>query len=365
MKTEKPTRHRLLKEAKKGKSFVSKDLTATMAMGMGVVALTLFTSLRPAAALYRTVVDSGFRLNIADVSWQAVKAFLQMAAPLWVVCTLAIVAVSLLQSRGIIAVEAVRIDLNRLNPVNGVRNLFSLKVLKGAVTAVLYLLLGTVWVVLAWSIFAPLVFAQIHMPATVAGVVWLSVGWRACLLLLATLSPIALGTAFVEFVLFIREMRMDKSEVKQEQKDHEGNPEIKNKRKETGQELSGQIQSDVRNSSMILANPTHIAVGIYVHPDYPGLQFVSVRERGARARSVIALAEHHGVVVVRDVAVARAVYASSRRYGFVSAELTARVGRLIEWLRDVERRNAPDIVEPTSASENPDAAARMSPDGYR
>jgi len=149
----------------------------------------------------------------------------------------------------------------------------------------------------------------------------------------------------VEYRLYIREMRMEKHEVKQEHKDHNGNPEIKQRRREIGEELSAQTQSDVAGSSMILANPTHIAVGIYIHPDYPGLQFVSLRERGNRARKVIALAERVGVPVVRDIPVARAVYARVRRYQFVPAELTTPITRILLWLKDIERNHAPDTPD--------------------
>lgn len=133
---------------------------------------------------------------------------------------------------------------------------------------------------------------------------------------------------------------MEKHEVKQEHKDHNGNPEIKQRRRQIGEELSGQVQADVAGSSMILANPTHIAVGIFTHPDYPGVQFVSVRERGNRARKVIALAEKWGIPVVRDIPVARAVYFKVRRYQFVPAELTAPIARILAWLKDIERNHA-------------------------
>ena len=72
------------------------------------------------------------------------------------------------------------------------------------------------------------------------------------------------------------------------------------------------------------------------------MAFVSVRERGARARKVIALAEANGVPVVRDVRLARAIYFSTRRYRFVQDRSIEPVMQIVRWLRDVERAGQPD-----------------------
>lgn len=341
MKTEKPTPHRLLKESRKGKSFVSKDLAATALLLCGSLALAFATSTTALRGFYQGLVARDFNLGIAEAGGQALKAFLWLTVPVAAACIAGAVAISLVQSRGVIANEALKIDLNRLNPVTGFRNLFSMKSIKSLVSAMLYLLLAGAFVLVAWQVFAPVLFAQVHVPVAAAMSIWRDTGWKAVALLLAMLSPVALGTAFVDYRLYIRELRMDKSEVKQENKDHNGNPEIKQRRRQINDELSAQVQSDVGSSTMILANPTHFAVGIYVHEDYPGLQFISVRERGARARAVVALAEKLGVPVVRDVPLTRAVYARGKRYRFVSGALIEPVSRVLQWLRDIERLHAP------------------------
>lgn len=340
MKTEKPTPHRLLKESKKGKSFVSRDLAGMAVLVAGLVALATMTSTRSLQAFYQGMAVRGFSLTPADAAWQATQAFLWIAVPVGAAAIVAAVLISLVQSKGVIAAEAVRIDLARVNPISGFKNLFSLKTIKGVISATLYLLAGLIFLVLAWKLFAPTVFAQVQMADKAAGAVWYSVGWQSTALLLAVLAPIVFAAAFVEYRLYIREMRMEKHEVKQEHKDHNGNPEIKQRRRQIGEELSGQVQSDIAGSSLILANPTHIAVGIFIHPDYPHLQFVSVRERGNRAKKVIALAEKWGIPVVRDIPVARGVYFKVRRYQFVPVGMTTPITRILLWLKDIERNHA-------------------------
>ncbi|HIE5094887.1 EscU/YscU/HrcU family type III secretion system export apparatus switch protein [Stenotrophomonas maltophilia] len=358
MKTEKPTPHRLLEESRKGKSYVSKDLTAAAVLLAGALALLTATPVQPLQAFFQGLVARGFAVGVAEAAQQVTVAFLWMAMPVALASILAAVGVSLLQSRGVIANKALRIDFAKLNPVAGFRNLFSLKVVKSSVAAMLYLLLGLAAAVVAWKLLAPLLFQQVQAPVSQAGAIWRETGWRGFAVFMALLAPVYLAVAVLDYRLYVRELRMDKSEIKQEYKDHNGNPEIKQRRRQLGEELSAQVQSDVVGSSMVLANPTHIAVGIYVHADYPTLQFVSVREKGARARAVIALAEKNGVPVVRDIPVARAVYVGVRRYQFVPPELTHPIARILHWLRDIERAH-----QPAAAAAGPSDAGTPTADG--
>ncbi|MGG6549365.1 UNVERIFIED_CONTAM: EscU/YscU/HrcU family type III secretion system export apparatus switch protein, partial [Prevotella sp. 15_C9] len=74
--------------------------------------------------------------------------------------------------------------------------------------------------------------------------------------------------AIAEYFLTMKDMKMDKEEVKREMKEQEGNPEVKSKRREVHMEiLSEQVKSDIENSRLIVANPTHITIGIYFKPE--------------------------------------------------------------------------------------------------
>ncbi|XLM19520.1 EscU/YscU/HrcU family type III secretion system export apparatus switch protein, partial [Chromobacterium piscinae] len=93
--------------------------------------------------------------------------------------------------------------------------------------------------------------------------------WRELLLslvltCLGCIVVVLILDALAEYLLFMKDMKMDREEVKREMKEQEGNPEIKSRRREAHLEiLSEQVKSDVENSRLIIANPTHIAIGIY------------------------------------------------------------------------------------------------------
>lgn len=350
MKSEKPTPKRLLKESQKGTSYRSRDLTVAAILVAGVLTLLHATSFEGIKALFTVVIGRNFDVQPAEIAFLAVKAFAGAVAPVLVVAIVSVALVSLLQSRGVLAVEAIRIDFTRLDPIKGLKNLVSLKVIKNVLSASLYTLLGFAFLWMAWHIWGAHIFAQAQVQVATGSAAVHRLSMDVVLALLATLAPLVFLAALLEFRLYIRELRMDKSEIKQEHKDNDGNPEIKQNRKQLAVELSAQVQADVAGSSAILANPTHIAVGIYAH-DGVSWPMVSAHEKGERALAVIKLAEQLGVPVIRDIPLARGVYFNTKRYQFVPEGQLEAVLRLLQWLRDVERAGAPDPDDPPAVEE--------------
>ncbi|MEI2260075.1 EscU/YscU/HrcU family type III secretion system export apparatus switch protein [Stenotrophomonas indicatrix] len=336
-KTEKPTVKRLREEAKKGKSFNSRDLLAAVVLWVGVLVLPMLTGLDAIMELYRDIVGGGFSMTPSAAAGDALVAFAKAVGPVLLIAIVAIALVSVLMSRGVVANEAIRFDLNRINPVNGFKNLFSLKVIKDLLRALLYLVFAALFAWVAFKIWGRDIFSQVHARDNQLAAMWAKVAGSLAAGLLLALAPVYLVAGWLDHVLFIREMKMEKHEVKRESKENEISQEVKQRRREISDELSAQVQADTAGSTLVLANPTHIAIGIYVLDEHSPLPFVSVREKGRRARKVIALAEQSGVPVVRDVRLARSVFAKSKRYRFVNDDDVGRVMQLVRWLADVER----------------------------
>ncbi|MGE6332982.1 EscU/YscU/HrcU family type III secretion system export apparatus switch protein [Stenotrophomonas sp. NPDC077659] len=336
-KTEKPTPKRLRKEAEKGKSYNSRDLLAAAVLWTGGLAMATLSGFQAVRALYTDLVGGRFQLPPAAAAVAALKAFAWAVMPVLAAALVAIVVTSLLMSRGILATEAIRLDLNRVNPVNGFKNLFTLKVIKDLVRALLYLLCAGLFCWLAFSLWGAELFGVVHATDAQLAATARTLVARVGAGLLLALAPVYLLAGWVDHLLHIRELKMEKHEVKRERKDNEISEQVRHRRREIGDELSAQVQADTTGSTLVLANPTHIAIGIFLMDDDVPMPFVSVREQGARARKVIALAERSGVPVVRDIRLARAVFARSRRYRFVHDNDIDGVMHIVRWLRDVER----------------------------
>lgn len=140
-----------------------------------------------------------------------------------------------------------------------------------------------------------------------------------------------------EFFLFIKGLKMEKQEVKKEYKDNEGDPHLKSARKGLHQEiLSEEVKSNVRNSTFVMANPTHIAMLIYYNDDIAPLPFLLFKSRGSQAKAIIKYAQQQGVPVVRDIPLARKIWRYYTKDSFIDEHCLQDVMQIIHWLVRIE-----------------------------
>lgn len=340
-KTEKPTAKKLRDAARKGQTFKSRDVIAVIVLAAGAASVGMVVDLRHVMLELAAVAQYGSAADPAAYVQYWGREFLKLALPFILICALAGVIPSLVQSRFTLATEALKLDFSNLNPVNGFKKMFSLRTVKEIAKALLYVVVTAVTVRLFITLNHRDLFGLFRASPDVLGHMWISLTVRLIFLFLVCALPILVLDVGLEFFLYYKNLKMDKHEVKQEYKETEGNPEIKSKRKEVHIELlSEETKAAVEQSTFVLANPTHIAIGIYVNADVTPLPFISVRETNARALAVIKYAEMKGVPVVRNIALARAIYAKCRRrFTFIDPDNLLAVLRIIEWLRQVEAAN--------------------------
>lgn len=361
-KTEQPTHKRLQDAAEKGQSFKSHDLIVACLTLFGVAFLVSFGSVVELMGAFSLALSKGFEQGMREyalaVSWLGLKLFL----PIFGICVVASALPTLLQTGFVLATEAFKFDLEKLNPVEGVKKLFSLRSLKDVVKSVLYLIAFVVATLVVWHKHKLELFAQINGGPMGMATVWRELLLSLVLVCLACIVVVLVLDAVFEYILFMKDMKMEREEVKREMKEQEGNPEVKSRRREVHMEiLSEQVKSDVESSRVIIANPTHIAVGIYFKPELLPIPIISVLETNQRALAVRAHAEKCGVPVVRDVKLARRIFASHRRYEFVSLEEVDAVLRLLAWLEEVERAGEAPAEEAAEGILDEDPSATGTP----
>lgn len=337
-KTEQPTQKRLQDSAKKGQSFKSRDLIVACLMLCGVAYVLSFGSLVELMGVFRQAIAGGFNQDLRGYAHGVLWLGLTLLLPILLLCIFASVLPTLLQSGFVLASEALKFNLSALNPVNGFKKLFSLRTVKDAIKALLYLGCFVVALLVVWHNHKGLLFAQLYGSPLDVAVIWRELLMSLVLTCLGCIVIVLLLDAIAEYFLFMKDMKMEKHEVKREHKEQDGNPEMKAHRRELHMEiLSEQVKSDIENSRLIIANPTHITVGIYFKPEILPIPFISVLETNQRALAVRSYAEKVGVPVVRDIALARRIYHSHRRYSFVDLQEVDEVLRLLVWLEQVEQ----------------------------
>lgn len=356
-KSEKPTNKRLKDAAKKGQMLKNRDLVVTSVMLMGVLYLVFLFDLNAVTNFIVDAFNNRFDIKTEEYVKGVLTAGFNLLIPFILLCMIATAFSSLIQSRFIFAFKAIKINFDAINPINGFKKIFSLRTLKDFIKALLYLIVFSSGIYVFWRGNKKLFFLGLESDLSSLFHIWGRIFLLLVVHCVASVIVVIILDFIAEYFLFLKDMKMDKEEVKREFKEQEGDPEVKFRRKELHREiLSEQLKSDISNSRLIIANPTHITVGIFFKPELSPIPLISLRESNQVALSVRTYAEEIGVPVIRDVKLARRIYATHRRYDYVCLEELDAVLRLLIWLEEVDNAGKVEVYEDSNQpEENPNS----------
>lgn len=198
--------------------------------------------------------------------------------------------------------------LERIDPIGGMKRVFSLRQLAEMGRALLVCAIVT-WIV--WSDGSALA-------SEVFRVSWLD-GDAAVIAILRLLEPIAVKCAavlvalgFADYMLarrrHIKDQMMSKEEVKREYKESEGDPHHKGQRKAMHRSLAqGGPARGVQKATAIVVNPTHIAVAIRYDETECDAPYLVGKGREEDALAIRSEAKRLGIPVVKDIPLARSL----------------------------------------------------------
>ncbi|NLZ06822.1 MAG: flagellar biosynthesis protein FlhB [Phycisphaerae bacterium] len=122
---------------------------------------------------------------------------------------------------------------------------------------------------------------------------------------------LGLADALYQKWQYIQELKMTRQEVKQERKDSEGSPEIKGRIRRIQIQMSmKRLIREVPKASVILVNPTHVAVALRYEAKTMDAPVLLAKGADHVAQKIIAIGRSYGIPIVRRPEVARAIYAS-------------------------------------------------------
>ena len=340
-KTEPPTAKRLRDARKKGQVAKSKEVVSAAII---VSLLFFFTSGADYyLGLFRDLFDTPvwleqvtFQEAFDDVVRKAFNLAVAMIAPPVGIALAMGVFANFGQVGALFAVEQAKPELKRLNPGKALKNIFSKKSLVELLKSLVKIaVLGIAVAHVVWN----------GMPALM-GVVHCGLG---CLMptigalfgeLVVYVSLAFIVVAVADFAFqklsFIKSMRMSKDEVKREFKESEGNPEMKSRRRSLFTEIiNSQETANIKRSSVVVANPTHLAVGLYYQKTKTALPVVTLKEQGLNARRVVAIAERENIPVMVNVPLAHSLMADAELNRYIPNDLIAPVAEVLRLVRSL------------------------------
>jgi flagellar biosynthetic protein FlhB len=255
---------------------------------------------------------------------------LAMSVPFLVAGAIAAVLANVVQSGVTFTAFPLKPDLQRINPVNGFKRLFSLRTLyEGAKTVVKFTLLSAVAYVAIEAVLAGLLQIQHAEARTYLPVLFDHVGWLLFILLL-----VLAAIGFMDFAYnrwdFGRRMRMSHREIREEIKRREGDPAIRARLRELRQEAIKRAKSlkRVPEADVLITNPDHYAIALRYERETMDAPQVTAKGVGELARSMKQLAKASGVPMVEDRVLARGLYARATIDGPVAFEHFEAIARI-------------------------------------
>ncbi len=138
---------------------------------------------------------------------------------------------------------------------------------------------------------------------------------------------------------YIRQMRMTKQEVRDEQKELEGNPQIKSRIRRMQRALAKKRMMDkVKKSTMVITNPTHFAVALYYQSGKTRAPVVTAKGQDFMAQTIKETARKYNIPIIENPPLARSLYASAEVDREIPIQLYRAVAEVIAFIYRIKRR---------------------------
>ncbi len=235
-------------------------------------------------------------------------------------------AAGVLQAGGI-RLTTPRLSWARLAPVAGLRRMVGGEAVVAALRAVVaFATVALALVPIIIDLFTRA--AGVTDPAALAFLAG-SGAQRACW----SAAAIGAGFAAVDFALargrWLRELKMTREEMRRDQKENDGDPTTRSRRKALYRSLVRGSIARTKDASFVVVNPTHIAIAVRYAPPDVAVPQILVRAADAGAHAVKALARRHAIPIVENVQLARALYAQGEAGQAIPGETYVAVARVI------------------------------------
>lgn len=339
-KTEKATPKRRQDSRKKGQVLKSKELNNFMSFCTLFIGVLFFGS--NVITVFYKVMQTGLdQISLNATPTHLLKETLSEGLPLLLgtFCFyLASVLISTFAQSGFLfSVEAIKPNFKKMNPANYFKNVFDFKK-SGFELLKNFLVFGIVMAVL-YNVYInnKNTFQELLLTSWTESIFKFQDIFNEMLIKLGVVFlVVAIADYFFHKSQYEDSLKMKKQELKDEQKDQNGNPEIKYRQRQMFKRmLEKQIKKKIPDASVVIVNPTHYAVAIR-YKTHKGDQLPKVVVKGIDnvALYIKEQAREHNIPIVENIPLARKMYAEIKEEEYISEELFDVVGKIIRKLVD-------------------------------
>ena len=319
-KTEKATPKKRRDQRKEGNVFQSKDVVTVVSLfGSFYILKLLFPKIYETVRAFMidfigfagTVTDAS-QEQINEIGLMVVVAFVKTILPLLLITSVLAIVATGAQTKFLVSGKSIRPQFKRLNPIEGIKKLFSLQNMVELIKSILkiIILIAVIYNIVIDDMVQ--VVRTMDMDIIVSGTYMLEMVMTLVLRICIAFLAIAALDFMYQWWEYERKLKMSKQEVKEEYKQTEGNPEIKSRiRNIQNQRARQRMMQAVPGADVVVRNPTHFAVALKYDADRWGAPVVLAKGQDELALRIVRVAEESGVAVIENPPLARGIYAST------------------------------------------------------
>jgi flagellar biosynthetic protein FlhB len=266
---------------------------------------------------------------IRQMGWQALLVVLPMILAL----TATSLAITTLQARGVFSTKPLMPDFSRINPLNNAKKLFGMQQVIDLLKSLAKLAIVGTAVYGALEVAIPDAMVLAMGPRIGIGAMVLK--YAVKLLASAGMSYLLLATGDYVWQWWRHEkdLRMSREEIKQENKSQEGDPMMKSRRRSIARSYARkQMMKDVPKATVVITNPTHIAIAIQYDPAIAPAPVVLAIGQNLVAQRIKEIARDAGVPMVENRPLARALLKTARVGTIIPVELYVAVAEVLAFV---------------------------------
>lgn len=346
-KTEKATPKKRQDQRKEGNIFQSKEIIIAASLIITFAAFKLLypvtesamaESIRSFFALIGTM-DSIDSSALMPIFIDCIVAFVIGVGPIMIIGSFIGIIATVVQTKGLVTFKALKPKFSRMNPLNGIKNLFSLKGMIELLKSIIKI------VILFYIIYMTLEDEITKFPKMIdmeAGEAVSAIGgiiWNVSVKVMIAFAFVAGFDYMYQKWEYEKNLKMTKQEVKEEYKMTEGDPKVKGQIKQKQQQMSRQrMMQAVPEANVVIRNPTHFAVALKYDHDKNNAPVIVAKGEDYMALKIIEIAEAHDIPVMENKPLARALYAEVDINREIPSEFYGPVAEILAYVYSLKEK---------------------------
>lgn len=254
-------------------------------------------------------------------------------APLFLSLIISAVVTNIYQVGFNISLHPLQPDINKINPIQGFKKFFSWQPFVQLIQNIIKI---TIFIWISYSIMNyhyPTLLRTVNMEIGETGRVVGSIVWEICWKLGLVMLILALVDLAWQKYNFERSIRMSKQEIKDEQRNSEGDPQIKSKIRQLQRKAAmRRMMEAIPKADVVLTNPVHLAVVIEYNKEEMGAPQVTAKGAGQVAERIKELARENRIPILENKPLARSLFRAVEIGNEIPSEFYSAVSEILVYV---------------------------------